>query len=103
MSKYKIILSYFFGIVIIGIFVWRYNQHKNEMQILEKNGEITKGVITDVSRRRKGTLFKYKYYINGKKYESGDKTHNYIQQGDTINIVYYPFNPKIHKLTINEN
>ena len=101
--KHNINISTLYGlmfVLIIGIIFNCYSYFYLTPQI-EKNGEITKGIVIKVYKKYGGNGstwsrgIYYKYSVNGKVYFKS-KYSDSLQIGDTIVIKYYILNPNFH-------
>jgi len=63
--------------------------------ILEKNGQITKGYVYDISLSN-GMKFVYRFCVDGREYRGGSnmQTKSTALVGDSITIIYNPDNPE---------
>ena len=95
--------------LMVILFIWLYNNQKKEEKLLNKYGQETFATTIKTHWRKRGTEVKYFYLVNNKKYESwkkipvekGEKIKIVVPNG-TYKLIYYPKNPKIHRIELNE-
>lgn len=72
---------------------------KEEIELLTKEGIYTKAVYYEkYDRIGKADIYKYEFYINGIRYDNTYETRDYVNTNDSVEIVYYKYNPEINAL-----
>ncbi|MDR1729999.1 MAG: hypothetical protein LBR52_04985 [Prevotellaceae bacterium] len=100
MTKKGTIISYLLGIALIVLFITFYNNKKKKEKLLNAENKQTIGIVIKTVKTKRSRDFKYEFYVSGQTYDGWAKNYNYFNLNDTVNVIYYPKNPKINKAVI---
>lgn len=83
-------------LVVGGIYF--YQQSTNENKLLIENNEVVKGIVTELKYTKRGKMIKYSFVVKGNTYKDGRSTNIDTKVGDSVNVIYYPYNPNINRI-----
>jgi ribosomal protein S17 len=94
--KGKIITVFVVVIVFSGIFYFIDKMRTEELNIINEDFNLTKGVVVDKSVY-KGRNIQVKYFVDGKEYIASDgiSEDDNVQVGDTVSIKYSLQSPEL--------
>ena len=88
-ERRQIALNLIVFLFLVFLVVSAYSYFKYEKQLLINHGVTTTGIVTDTFRSKKGTKFKYKFWVNNTEYTGGTSTYNDIYIGERYIVIYY--------------
>jgi len=94
--KSKLIVVAIFITIFAVIFYLIDETRTDDIEIINKNPKITKGIVVEKSVY-KGRSIDVKYYVGGKEYIQGDGIleENKVEVGDTVLVRYSVENPEL--------
>jgi hypothetical protein len=99
-NKFSII-PYVLFVIVLAVYLYGITEIKKENKLLEKDGVIIKGVYySKIDRLSKPDIYKYEFFVNGVKYNGTYETRDFVNTQDSVEIIYYKFNPEINQIAI---